>query len=73
MFSHAAMDLKSDGTFVQQFVDNPYLIDGYRFDIGVYVALVYIDPLRVYAYDADWLSRQVQYYYNSSSIRPFLP
>ena len=51
------MDLTSEGTFVQQFVDKPYLIDGYRFDIGLYVALVSVEPLRVYVHDSDWLIR----------------
>ena len=54
---YTELDLKAEGTFVQQFIHDPYLIDGHRFDIGLYVVLTSIDPLRVYVYDGDWLIR----------------
>ena len=40
-------------TFAQVYVPNPLLIDGYKFDIGVYVIVSSISPLRVYVYDGD--------------------
>ena len=51
------LDLKADDTFIQQYIHDPYLIDGRRFDIGIYVVLTSIDPLRVYMYEGDWLLR----------------
>ncbi|XP_046402789.1 probable tubulin polyglutamylase ttll-15 [Ischnura elegans] len=51
------MNLESSDNFVQQYISNPLLIDGYKFDIGVYTILTSIDPLRVYAYDGDVLFR----------------
>ncbi|XP_055851537.1 probable tubulin polyglutamylase ttll-15 [Episyrphus balteatus] len=51
------IDLDSNNTFVQEFIQNPFLVDGYKFDIGVYVLVTSIDPLRVYIYTGDVLFR----------------
>ena len=40
-------------SFAQVYVPNPLLIDGYKFDIGVYVIISSISPLRVYVYEGD--------------------
>jgi tubulin monoglycylase TTLL15 len=40
------LDLSQEGSFVQEFVHNPLLIDGYKFDIGIYTTLTSVDPLR---------------------------
>ncbi|OXU23076.1 hypothetical protein TSAR_003252 [Trichomalopsis sarcophagae] len=60
----ADLNLTAVGSFVQEFVERPYLVDGYKFDIGIYTAITSIDPLRVYAYKGDVLFRfcPVQYY-----------
>lgn len=34
-----------------EYIDNPLLIDGFKFDLRVYVALVSINPLRIYMYE----------------------
>ncbi|CAN7986366.1 unnamed protein product, partial [Ixodes hexagonus] len=51
------VSVDQEGTFVQEFVANPLLVDGKKFDVGVYVVLTSLDPLRVYAYDGDALLR----------------
>ncbi|XP_013406367.1 tubulin polyglutamylase TTLL4 [Lingula anatina] len=51
------LDLSSGGTFVQEFVDKPFLIDRRKFDIGIYTTLTSIDPLRVYILDSEVLIR----------------
>ncbi len=51
------LDLNSDGSFVQEFVDDPLLIDGYKFDVGVYSVITSIDPLRIYVFEGDVLLR----------------
>ncbi|XP_011633748.1 tubulin polyglutamylase TTLL6 isoform X1 [Pogonomyrmex barbatus] len=51
-------------TFIQEFIEQPFLVDGYKFDIGVYTVITSVDPLRVYVYKGDVLFRfcPVKYY-----------
>ena len=51
------LDLETKGTFVQKYIDNPLLIDGHKFDIGIYTIITSIQPLRAYIYDGDVLFR----------------
>lgn len=51
------LKLDAEGSFVQEFIDNPLLVDGYKFDIGLYTTLTSIDPLRIYVHDSDVLLR----------------
>ena len=41
---------------VCEYVNKPLLLDGYKFDLRVYVAMTSINPLRVYIYE-DGLAR----------------
>ncbi|KAI9188013.1 Tubulin polyglutamylase ttll6 [Blastocladiella emersonii ATCC 22665] len=46
-------DYEPDGEFdmvVQQYIERPMLIDGYKFDLRVYALITHCDPLRVYVY-----------------------
>lgn len=51
------IDLNKEGTFVQEYVDKPLLVNGYRFDIGIYTVITSIDPLRIYIYNGEALLR----------------
>lgn len=51
------LNVKAEGTFVQEYVDRPLLVDGHKFDIGVYTIQTSIDPLRVYIYNGDMILR----------------
>ncbi|XP_046967768.1 probable tubulin polyglutamylase ttll-15 [Vanessa cardui] len=63
-----AIDLSSGESFVQEYVQKPFLVDGHKFDIGVYVVLTSVDPLRVYWYKGDVLFR-----YCPAKYYPFDP
>lgn len=51
------LSLNQDGTFVQEFITKPLLVDGKKFDIGVYTVMTALNPLRVYTYNGDVLLR----------------
>ncbi|KAG8182938.1 hypothetical protein JTE90_010567 [Oedothorax gibbosus] len=50
-------NIEISGSFIQEFIKNPLLVSGKKFDIGIYVMLTSIDPLRVYIYSGDVLLR----------------
>ncbi|KAJ8979645.1 hypothetical protein NQ317_001352 [Molorchus minor] len=58
------IDLDKEGNFVQEYVDKPLLINGHKFDIGIYTVITSVDPLRVYVYNGEALLRfcPVKYY-----------
>ncbi|XP_045536907.1 probable tubulin polyglutamylase ttll-15 [Papilio machaon] len=62
------IDLSSGESFVQEYVQKPFLVDGHKFDIGVYVVLTSVNPLRVYYYKGDVLFR-----YCPAKYYPFDP
>lgn len=51
------IDFSDKDNFIQEFIGNPLLVDGYKFDIGVYAIITSVDPLRVYYYSGDILFR----------------
>ncbi|CAF1681879.1 unnamed protein product, partial [Adineta ricciae] len=55
---------------ISRYIDNPLLIDGYKFDVRIYVAVTSYDPLVVYLYE-EGLTRfaTVKYDSNSRSIK----
>ena len=68
-------DLDATGTFVQEYIDKPFLINKRKFDIGVYVTLTSLNPLRLYIYDTDALLRfcaNDYYPFNSSNIHSYV-
>uniref|UniRef100_A0A182NCV4 Uncharacterized protein n=1 Tax=Anopheles dirus TaxID=7168 RepID=A0A182NCV4_9DIPT len=69
------IDFSNNDTFIQEFIDDPLLVDGYKFDIGVYTVITSLDPLRVYIYKGDILFRYcpVPYYpFNASDVDKYI-
>jgi len=69
------IDFKKNGSFVQEFISKPYLIDGRRFDIGVFAVMTSIYPLRVYTLDNDALIRfcpNPYYPFNASDLDSYV-
>lgn len=58
------INLTDNLTFIQEYIDNPLLVDGHKFDVGVYTVITSIDPLRVYIYYGDILFRYCPREYN---------
>jgi len=50
---------------VSEYIHNPLLFDGFKFDLRVYVAITSINPLRLYIYE-DGLTRFATGKYNNA-------
>ncbi|CAF3548920.1 unnamed protein product [Rotaria sordida] len=60
-------DIKPNDNFVVQvYVNRPFLIDGYKFDLRVYVAVTCCDPFRIFVYK-DGLARFTTQHYEEPS------
>ena len=53
---------------VQQYIHNPLLIDGYKWDLRIYVAVTSINPLRIYVYE-EGLCRFASEKYDTSDLK----
>lgn len=43
--------LKNDKCVVQRYLHKPFLIDGLKFDLRIYVLVTGTDPLRIFVYE----------------------
>lgn len=66
-----SVNLNSDDTLVQEYMANPLLIDGKKFDIGIYAVLTSVEPLRVYIYEAESLLRFCAHPYLDITTKTF--
>ena len=45
------IDPETQAAVVQTYIDNPFLINGLKFDMRIYALVTSVNPLRVYVYD----------------------
>ena len=47
---HKILNSEEEQIIVQEYIPNPMLINGYKFDLRFYIAVTSLDPLRIYVY-----------------------
>lgn len=69
------INFETKNKYVQQFVENPLLIDGRVFDFGVYVVISSVNPLRIYRYKQEVLPRfcpELYYPFDPNNIEKYV-
>lgn len=56
---------KDEQYVVSKYISNPLLVNGYKFDLRLYVVITSIDPLRIYIYN-EGLARFATEFYNAT-------
>ncbi|BFZ00035.1 hypothetical protein BsWGS_03074 [Bradybaena similaris] len=51
LFRNAEKIHSSEHYIVQEYIDKPLLLDGYKFDLRIYVLITHCDPLRIFLYN----------------------
>ncbi|XP_069969203.1 probable tubulin polyglutamylase ttll-15 isoform X2 [Bactrocera oleae] len=70
-----SINLNASDCFLQEYVKNPFLVDGHKFDVGVYIVLTSVEPLIVYMYTGDILFRycpEKYYPFNAKNIDKYV-
>jgi tubulin polyglutamylase TTLL6/13 len=57
-----------DNYIAQKYITKPYLIDGLKFDLRLYVLICGVDPLRIYIYK-DGLARFATHEYKKPNAK----
>ena len=59
--------LQNKRVIVQKYLDKPYLIDGYKFDLRLYVLVTSVDPLKIFFFKKG-IARFASSKYNKNNI-----
>lgn len=66
LFKNAEKIPASEHFIVQEYVEKPYLLDGYKFDLRIYVLITSCDPLRVFLFNDGLVRMSTEKYQNPS-------
>lgn len=58
---------KKKGYLISEYIKNPHLINGHKYDLRLYVVVTSYDPLKIYLY-SDGLCRFATETYDTSTI-----
>jgi len=50
MISKSQKVVKKKGNLISEYVSNPHLIDGYKYDLRLYVLVTSLNPLKIYLF-----------------------
>ena len=56
----------ADMTIVQEYLDKPFLLEGYKFDLRVYVLILSCDPMRIFLFNDGLVRMSTEKYCNPS-------
>jgi hypothetical protein len=58
----------SEHFIVQEYVEKPFLLDGYKFDLRIYVLITSCDPLRVFLFNDGLVRMSTEKYTNGMLV-----
>ena len=58
---------KKKGTLISKYINNPHLINEFKYDLRIYVCVTCFDPLRIYIYDNGLVRLATEKYSNAKS------
>lgn len=61
-------DADISNTVAQQYIANPLLLDGYKFDLRIYALVSSVDPLKIYLFDEGLARLATRQYEAPSSV-----
>lgn len=66
-----------DHFIVQEYLDKPFLMEGYKFDLRIYILITSCDPLRIFLYNDGLVRMGTEKYHtpNESNLvrTPYVP
>ncbi|XP_071953872.1 tubulin polyglutamylase TTLL7-like [Antedon mediterranea] len=66
LFRNGERIQQQDHTIVQEYLDRPFLLEGYKFDLRIYVLVTSCDPLRVFLFNDGLVRLSTQKYASPS-------
>lgn len=64
LFKNAEKIPATEHFIVQEYIEKPFLLDGYKFDLRIYVLITSCDPLRVFLFNDGLVRMSTEKYQN---------